>query len=99
MDRSGGHALCSGMQRPKNFAHVPTWILHRCLNRFEPIALASGVTIGVHDEKRHGNSHGLRFEQRQDLVLRIEVPREAKDCNFFLGIPYTLDEVSVGIWT
>jgi hypothetical protein len=85
------------MQRPKNLTHVPTRVLHRCLDRFEPIALASRVAIRVHDKECHGNSHGLGFKQRKDLVLGIKVAREAKDRDFLLRGPHTLDKVSVSI--
>src|SRR5215203_5832230 len=40
-DRSRRHALSSGIQRTQNLPHIPTRVLHRCLNRFKPIALTS----------------------------------------------------------
>jgi hypothetical protein len=83
------------MQRPKNFAHVPARILHRCLDRFEPIALASGVATGVHDEECHGNGHGFGFKEREDLVLRVEVASKAKDRDLFLSVPHALDKIRV----
>jgi hypothetical protein len=80
---------------PKNLAHVPARVLHRCLDRFEPIALASRVAIGIHDKECHWNSHGFGFKEGEDLVLRVEVAREAKDRDFFSSVPHALDKIGV----
>jgi len=48
---SGRHALCGGIQRTQDLAHVPTWILHGRLDGFEPVALAVDAVriMRVHD--------------------------------------------------
>jgi hypothetical protein len=95
-DRRGRHPLSSGIQRSQDFPHIPTRVLHRRLDGLEPIAFASGVTIRVHNEKRHGNSHSFGLKQRQYLILRVEVPGEAKDGNFLTSVSNTFDKISVG---
>jgi hypothetical protein len=84
------------MQWSENFADIPARVLHRCLNRFEPIALASRIAVGVHDEECHRNGHGLGFKKRQDLVLGIEVTGKPEDRDLFLSVPHTLDKIIIG---